>query len=106
CLSSAHSTTAISPLSLHDALPISVVEQRVVPAAGEVQRVDHPPPVGDELVLDVSLGHRADLGVPAVLAAAEREAGRAPPREAPGDRKSQRLNSSPRPISYALFCFK
>src|SRR5437879_9285958 len=78
---------AIYALSLHDALPIS--------AAGEVTQGTH------TVNRDGERGHRADrLGNtrPAKLGLdgpAARE-----------DRKSTRLNSSHRCVSYAVFCLK
>src|SRR5690242_20973298 len=75
-------TTVISTLSLHDALPICVVQQDVQIGARLPGRLDR-------LAGQV---HRA------VRKAIE------PPGEA--DRKSTRLNSSHMSISYAVFCLK
>src|SRR5699024_12278589 len=97
--SPAPSPTHPYPLSLHDALPISVptaqlagqgLERSLVGGAGdaEVQR-------GDLLALNIHLhGERA---VRLVEGAGE---------ECGIDRKSTRLNSSHVSISYAVFCLK
>src|SRR2546427_11420917 len=72
-------TTEIYTLSLHDALPISIL------AVGNAVTVG----IGrDELV-------GADVGDGVAVAVADRE-----------DRKSTRLNSSHSQISYAVFCLK
>src|SRR5207248_10243500 len=76
--------TEIYTLSLHDALPIS----QHLAARGK----DAPPTkrrLGLRLVSPVDVGAREELAV------AERQ-----------DRKSTRLNSSHRTISYAVFCLK
>src|SRR2546427_9309198 len=71
-------TTEIYTLSLHDALPISlVVVERQAVAQGDVLLVEVAPRVGHRLF---------------------------PP--AGQDRKSTRLNSSHSQISYAVFCLK
>src|SRR2546429_4495759 len=71
-------TTEISPLSLHDALPISVIagssDGTVMPAV---------------CLSGGSPGRGGPAGAPAL-----------------GDRKSTRLNSSHGYISYAVFCLK
>src|SRR5699024_11716778 len=84
-------TTATSPLSLHDALPISLRKQRrpdlLVSGLVEVAGLDsggH-----DRFLHGGSDDHR-------VLQ----------PRQEQQDRKSTRLNSSHVSISYAVFCLK
>src|SRR5256885_3861492 len=74
-------TTEIYTLSLHDALPICVLEH------GGVAACTH---VGQNLVHDA-----LDRGI---------EGGRRPGQSP--DRKSTRLNSSHLVISYAVFCLK
>src|SRR2546430_12548695 len=89
-------TTEIYTLSLHDALPISEIED--VDVAGHGQR--------DARFLDVEEGqaggrpesHEQLPGL--VRQVAERV------RDVPLDRKSTRLNSSHSQISYAVFCLK
>src|SRR3712207_8761828 len=77
-----------TPLSLHDALPISV--DGVVDA---LQLAGAP--------LDAAESRRC------AVRAASRNGGRRPPgRRAQRDRKSTRLNSSHANISYAVFCLK
>src|SRR5205814_9643940 len=76
------STTPIYTLSLHDALPISVVVDDVVLVAD----------VPNQLLDQVLESH--DAGRAAVLV------------DDDGDRKSTRLNSSHLGISYAVFCLK
>src|SRR5690606_41826392 len=83
-------TTAIYTLSLHDALPISGAQGRLVPHRG------HRPPRRGGLLL-----HRR----PVQGHDHPRRLQRVPPR-AGGDRKSTRLNSSHVKISYAVFCLK
>src|SRR3712207_7563753 len=75
-------TTEIYTLSLHDALPISPVEQQ----AGPIRR---PYPPGRR-----SPGPTPPLPRPDLPVAAK------------ADRKSTRLNSSHANISYAVFCLK
>src|SRR5690606_41998448 len=105
CPSTARAPTRISPLSLHDALPICG-EARVA-RLGQRAGVDRPPLViMDRLVarglvplLETQIGIADpakpvdDNGVPQI---------------GPGgvDRKSTRLNSSHVKISYAVFCLK
>src|SRR5439155_25074364 len=72
-------TTAISTLSLHDALPIS---------AGDLGHDAPAPALADEADLEPALG--ALLGRRSVA----------------GDRKSTRLNSSHVASSYAVFCLE
>src|SRR2546430_11441686 len=74
-------TTEIYPLSLHDALPISVV----------TAARDHVTPG-----VRARGSHGARRGIRAVLAEADHLR----------DRKSTRLNSSHSQISYAVFCLK
>src|SRR2546426_10448713 len=75
-------TTEIYTLSLHDALPISVVQ---IPPEARVQ-------------LDAQPFHEVGRDVAVVRGMAAHPAGR--------DRKSTRLNSSHLVISYAVFCLK
>src|SRR5437763_6756859 len=84
-------TTTIYTLSLHDALPISAFGRLPPPAASEVARIAH-------LVLMQLLPAVAVADLPA-FGAALTEVQRI-------DRKSTRLNSSHRCISYAVFCLK
>src|SRR2546430_8072288 len=72
-------TTEIYTLSLHDALPISLLDAASRDCGGDPER-----------------GHPA--------AGASSDAGRDP--RCHGDRKSTRLNSSHSQISYAVFCLK
>src|SRR5437867_5874509 len=76
--------TQIYTLSLHDALPIS---------GGEI-----PPP-------EFALAASANSGTASSTIFAPRR-DRRKNRRARGDRKSTRLNSSHRTISYAVFCLK
>src|SRR5438094_7813546 len=78
-------TTEIYTLSLHDALPIFL---EVDLFAVEGERDDDAAPGGH--VASQSLEHRLEGG----------------PGAASSDRKSTRLNSSHRTISYAVFCLK
>src|SRR5262245_64255900 len=83
----------ITPLPLHDALPIltDAPIQRVWPILGEAN--------------DVRL--RFDAGQPSAQASDGRaDEDRAEPRRHPSDRKSTRLNSSHLGISYAVFCLE
>src|SRR5437762_11206591 len=77
----APATTETYTLSLHDALPIYMTR-----ALSDEQR--------NALLAQIPLGR---LGAAADVAAAPRR---------PRDRKSTRLNSSHRCISYAVFCLK
>src|SRR5207248_9418315 len=79
-------TTEIYTLSLHDALPI-------YPATGKLN-LAHP-----EIVHDLD-HHDAPISAPGLLVAALSA------RRDAKDRKSTRLNSSHRTISYAVFCLK
>src|SRR5437763_5343646 len=78
-------TTVTYTLSLHDALPISF-------DAAALQRSER----GDPL----------RIRDPEVLLAVHDQHRRAPARHEIQDRKSTRLNSSHRCISYAVFCLK
>src|SRR5436189_1550784 len=84
----APATTVFSPLSLHDALPISRL-RRAHPARRQLREAPAP---------GVVPGAGRRDGLPDAVA----PAGGA----ARGDRKSTRLNSSHRCISYAVFCLK
>src|SRR5260221_2823754 len=78
-----------TPLSLHDALPISL-------RGRETLRVIYP---DDEIVYrELGRGSNTTLRV--------RDDGTFNDREDRGDRKSTRLNSSHTVISYAVFCLK
>src|SRR2546430_7766385 len=79
-------TTEIYTLSLHDALPICYVAERLLGAVLVVA-----------VLADQALLHHGDL-----LAPGRRRA----PEDLRGDRKSTRLNSSHSQISYAVFCLK
>src|SRR5690606_41112763 len=95
------STPPTSPLALHDALPISSVQQGAlvigkVPAASRVRHG------GRDLRVtgygSVAFGVARDQSGPVHVEVTGRD-GRA-------DRKSTRLNSSHVKISYAVFCLK
>src|SRR5207248_10992373 len=98
-------TSALSTLSLHDALPIYIALACVVELRGELElqpllraaRVE--PDVARDAVARHTLGHELQLSdgmIRRILhATGHRE-----------DRKSTRLNSSHRTISYAVFCLK
>src|SRR3712207_7979840 len=75
-------TTEIYTLSLHDALPISITNARIVTVSG---------PVIERGTVVVRDGLIAAVGANVA---------------APPDRKSTRLNSSHANISYAVFCLK
>src|SRR5207248_9952949 len=91
--------TPLSTLSLHDALPISLVHQDA--AVLVLQSDGLRRPVGQE-VRDAGAVGGAHPGPDRVVGhqLEERLVGAAP------DRKSTRLNSSHRTISYAVFCLK
>src|SRR5258707_15800626 len=90
-------TTEIYPLSLHDALPISVRR----PADQTAQQ----PGSRDLTSRNTVLGGRAAQKVN--TSSMPRGSGAASTRYSPsGDRKSTRLNSSHANISYAVFCLK
>src|SRR3712207_7747152 len=86
-------TTEIYTLSLHDALPISGVQDRGHEARGHAQAA------GRGARRAAAARRRAPPARPGLLG--DRRAGR--PLE---DRKSTRLNSSHANISYAVFCLK
>src|SRR5690606_41418167 len=99
-------TTALYTLSLHDALPICVHEERAVPfpllaAAGDG---------GADPCLGVpALGHDGQggslpAGAPVAGAGRHGHVGMARRYGRSRDRKSTRLNSSHVKISYAVFC--
>src|SRR5262245_64843369 len=92
------------PLSLHDALPISVriaaldeVKARLGALVGQRQRLS--------AELDEARGH-ATRAEAARSGCVERAAAAASALGARRDRKSTRLNSSHLGISYSVFCFK
>src|SRR3712207_8794671 len=87
CFSNDTATTEIYTLSLHDALPISVVAVAVV---------------GDHVGLPADPRHRVD-DIGTRPEEARDLVGRVHEGE---DRKSTRLNSSHANISYAVFCLK
>src|SRR5438045_6117807 len=80
-------TPALSALSLHDALPISMIPIRDVQVGPADTRVPH----GDQDFTGAGRGFRHRF---------HGQTGRAL------DRKNTRLNSSHLGISYAVFCFK
>src|SRR5206468_12038333 len=99
-------TTAVSPLSLHDALPISRLLILDEPTAG----VD---PMGSaamvELILKLKAQGKTVLITSHLLAQIEEICDRVAILDRgrvvlEGDRKSTRLNSSHDQISYAVFC--
>src|SRR5690606_41836672 len=102
----APSSSALSPLSLHDALPISGILSGVaVRVSGSAARR----PVGDFLMC--RLNPADDVGIQAVSGAeGVQSAGKITTNEGQitqaVDRKSTRLNSSHVKISYAVFCLK
>src|SRR5207248_11002544 len=104
-LSPPHAPTPTSPLSLHDALPIS--HEAVFPSmpASAMTHVDADHVVGlDEIPALISRLVREP-----VHPTKEDEVSDEAPREnaySALDRKSTRLNSSHRTISYAVFCLK
>src|SRR5207253_9278195 len=96
------STTEISTLSLHDALPICLdlvddAEVRLEVALGEARVVLAPVVVGEVL---------GGADRPGEEAVPERRVGHEADAELAQDRKSTRLNSSHVAISYAVFCLK
>src|SRR5207248_10554121 len=95
-------TTVIYTLSLHDALPISFVvltagETLVSPTHLEFSYTQGPVKLKSlcmcTYLLAVSLGNQFTAAVDFFI-------------QNPEDRKSTRLNSSHRTISYAVFCLK
>src|SRR5437879_2773106 len=91
CLFTATAPSAFSSLSLHDALPICAVDPGLFAPTHAVQLVFEL--VGDQQTRDIPRvfvnAHLADHGNLSIQ-----------------DRKSTRLNSSHRCISYAVFCLK
>src|SRR3712207_7610485 len=83
-------TTEIYTLSLHDALPISVIRQRPF-FADRIRTLEDPVLPRSQAAVDFRI-HR--------LWSSETE------RRFHSDRKSTRLNSSHANISYAVFCLK
>src|SRR3712207_9326737 len=84
-------TTEIYTLSLHDALPISVIDRKSFSKlSGVLDRVD------DDPALSIAAGGTAD----------DSEGFFVRPTIIEGDRKSTRLNSSHANISYAVLCLK
>src|SRR5207244_13307453 len=92
-------TSVPSPLSLHDALPISSVET-ADSAAKPVEKLPMPPP-STRPPVKIAAGEESKA-MPASLIA-KTETARS---EVKSDRKSTRLNSSHQIISYAVFCLK
>src|SRR5207249_11178082 len=80
----------LSPLSLHDALPISTAPSELAVASPAARAPEHSSPARED-----KLSSRAASSRPTV-----------PPQLALLDRKSTRLNSSHVSISYAVFCLK
>src|SRR5437867_7967554 len=97
-ISTATAPTHIYTLSLHDALPICRVGSRTSasgePTAHRMQQAARRDEIGDGLASD-----RPGEPVPHLVFVRE-------DRGAHPDRKSTRLNSSHRTISYAVFCLK
>src|SRR5437764_2224044 len=83
----APATPELYPLSLHDALPISPLD---APAGDESQPAEFEGPDVLRVALQPMVQTRHGVGRPVDLQ----------------DRKSTRLNSSHRCISYAVFCLK
>src|SRR5205085_12689783 len=95
-------TSAISTLSLHDALPISRGRQRVCrdrPAQARRSQAAHLPHARRRQDLDPHRQRDTRRRLRAFGAGGSAEKGTA-------DRKSTRLNSSHSQISYAVFCLK
>src|SRR5206468_11457580 len=99
-------TTDIYTLSLHDALPISVLRAEQLRAAGDRRRRRR---------RSLRARREAVRGVEPRAGSVRRVPARAAPadsvhqrraRRAARDRKSTRLNSSHDQISYAVFCLK
>src|SRR5437764_14397482 len=90
-LSPATSTSQIYTLSLHDALPISFAQKILEQVRNAERSVEG---VGREPCAQITRHHRL-----------ANQTGQST-QEDDGDRKSTRLNSSHRCISYAVFCLK
>src|SRR5205809_7650780 len=90
------STSAILTLSLHDALPISIVRFRGTAGRGRARPGGIPPAA-------TAAPGRAGLGIGAAPGRHRRQV---PLDRGLQDRKSTRLNSSHGYISYAVFCLK
>src|SRR5258708_21886284 len=85
-------TTEISPLSLHDALPISPIRHASLSGSGARSPDSHVRPHARPVFTESMYNEQISFA-------------RARPLPAP-DRKSTRLNSSHQIISYAVFCLK
>src|SRR5207248_9378261 len=96
-------TTEISTLSLHDALPIYRRGEDRWPGGAGRARAPLSGATGPAIARGVS---RRRGALPGMRSLEERDTDRFRRREADGDRKSTRLNSSHRTISYAVFCLK
>src|SRR5207248_10956159 len=101
----APSPPRISPLSLHDALPICNRRAAQLIVAGIVSQ-PRTVEVRDRLALDKSTSHLGNRLSTSSSAMRPSSRANGAPRQkcAPRDRKSTRLNSSHRTISYAVFC--
>src|SRR5207249_10324379 len=98
------SLSALSTLSLHDALPISF---GVTP--GFFSGLLHEAPDRHELVAEArrrASGRESLAEVPGLLGGFAHLAAPTAARPVEGDRKTTRLNSSHVSISYAVFCLK
>src|SRR5205814_7419266 len=94
----------ISPLSLHDALPISDFARTTAASAGRAESI-RPEPRVHTREARVHQRHRDhELSVAAVSRPDDQSRGVRDRRRE--DRKSTRLNSSHLGISYAVFCLK
>src|SRR5690606_41512317 len=90
-------TPETAPLSLHDALPISLV--RLLGKTAQLVLL-----VGQQAPHDLRAEAHGELAVGAVVPGNEQVAGAR--MDAGQDRKSTRLNSSHAKSSYAVFCLK
>src|SRR5205085_7430332 len=99
-------TTHTTPLSLHDALPISQGARSTHDKMRlYIVRLKHLPGEGDGVLLAEFLA-RADVDIDlAVLGPGVQADMALSDDHKAGDRKSTRLNSSHSQISYAVFCF-
>src|SRR5207248_11767569 len=105
-LSREHAPAPPYPLSLHDALPISTRCFRLSRVTGQVRAVGKPGEVNRpegvnllQLVTATGDSEQSPVTTARLWVADGRAAG-------VRDRKSTRLNSSHRTISYAVFCLK